>query len=97
MFNFLALLDIIRSFWSLITIVASDWPRTFFTARLFLFSISLLFVSIQKQNILFLTRNLQFLHPGCFLIAYGYYVEAYETDATYFKILILKNSGPQFF
>ena len=27
MFNFLALLDI--SFWSLITIVASDWPRTF--------------------------------------------------------------------
>ena len=35
MFNFLALLDII----SLITIVASDWPRTFFTARLFLFSI----------------------------------------------------------
>ena len=35
-----------------ITIVASDWPRTFFTARLFLFSISLLFVTIQKQNIL---------------------------------------------
>ena len=31
-------------------VVASDWPRTFFTARLFLFSISLLFVSIQKQN-----------------------------------------------
>ena len=27
------------------------WPRTFFTARLFLFSISLLFVSIQKQII----------------------------------------------
>ena len=26
MFNFLALLE---SFWSLITIVASDWPRTF--------------------------------------------------------------------
>ena len=25
--------------------VASDWPRTFFTARLFLFSISLLFVN----------------------------------------------------
>ena len=25
---------------------ASDWPRTFFTARLFLFSISLLFVSM---------------------------------------------------
>ena len=28
-----------QSFWSLITIVASDLPRTFFTARLFLFSI----------------------------------------------------------
>ena len=26
-------------YWSLIAIVASDWPRTFFTARLFLFSI----------------------------------------------------------
>ena len=25
--------------------MASDWPRTFFTARLFLFSISLLFVN----------------------------------------------------
>ena len=25
---------------------ASDWPHTFFTARLFLFSISLLFVSM---------------------------------------------------
>ena len=40
MFNFLALLDItVHSFWSLITIVASDWPHTFFTARLFLSSI----------------------------------------------------------
>ena len=39
MFNFLALLDI-RVFGHLrITIVASDWPCTFFTARLFLFSI----------------------------------------------------------
>ena len=26
-----------------ITIVASDWPRTFFTPKVFLFSISLLF------------------------------------------------------
>ena len=75
------------------------WPpySHFFIARLFLFSISLLFVSIQKQNMLVMTRNLQFLHPECFLIAYGYYVEAYETDATYFKILILKNLGQQFF
>ena len=30
---------LISEIWSLITIVASDWPRTFFTARLFLFSI----------------------------------------------------------
>ena len=46
MFDFLALLDT-RVFGRLrITIVASDWPRTFFTARLFLFSISLLFVSM---------------------------------------------------
>ena len=29
---------------SYITIVASDWPRTFFTPKVFLFSISLLFV-----------------------------------------------------
>ena len=29
---------LIQSFWPLITIVASDWPHTFFTARLFLFS-----------------------------------------------------------
>ena len=42
---------LISEFWSLITIVASDWPRTFFTARLFLYNISLLFVSIQKQII----------------------------------------------
>ena len=33
---------LISEFWSLITIVASDWPRTFFTARLFLFSYSIL-------------------------------------------------------
>ena len=57
----------------------------FFTVRLFLFSISLLFVSIQNRIYYYkqvVTRNRQFLHPGCFLIAYGYYVEAYETDAT---------------
>ena len=36
---------LISEFWSLITIVASDWPHTFFTARLFSFSISLLFVN----------------------------------------------------
>ena len=40
MFNFLALLDI-RVFGRLYVFVASDWPRTFFTARLFLFSIIL--------------------------------------------------------
>ena len=32
-----------------ITIVASDWPRTFFTPKVFLFSISLLFV---RENIM---------------------------------------------
>ena len=37
-------------------------------------------VKIQEGNCLFMC--LQFLHPGFFLIAYGYYVEAYETDAT---------------
>ena len=45
MFNFLALLDI-RAY---ITIVASDWPRTFFTPKVFLFSISLLFVRDSKK------------------------------------------------
>ena len=46
MFNFLALLDIV----AYITIVASDWPRTFFTPKVFLFSISLLFV--REENIM---------------------------------------------
>ena len=40
MFNFLALLDI-RVFGCLYNLVASDWPRTFFTPKVFLFSISL--------------------------------------------------------
>ena len=33
-----------------ITIVPSDWPRTFFTPKVFLFSISLLFV--REENIM---------------------------------------------
>ena len=33
-----------------ITIMASDWPRTFFTPKVFLFSISLLFV--REENIM---------------------------------------------
>ena len=33
-----------------IIIVASDWPRTFFTPKMFLFSISLLFV--REENIM---------------------------------------------
>ena len=42
--NFLASTDD-QSFWSYIPIcnAASDWPRTFFTPKVFLFSISLLF------------------------------------------------------
>ena len=32
-----------------ITIVASDWPRTFFTPKVFLFSISPLFVRDSKK------------------------------------------------
>ena len=51
MFNFLALLDIRVLVAYTVTIVASGWPHTFFIARLFLFSISLLFVNIQKQII----------------------------------------------
>ena len=44
MFNFLALLDI-RVFGRLyITIVASDWPRTFFTPKVFLFSIPITYL-----------------------------------------------------
>ena len=41
---------LIPDFWLLITIVASDWPHTFLQSGCF-FSISLLFVSIQKQII----------------------------------------------
>ena len=37
-------------YYSSITIVASDWPRTFFTPKVFLFSISLLFV--REENIM---------------------------------------------
>ena len=32
-----------------LTIVASDWPHTFFTPKVFLFSISLLFVRDSKK------------------------------------------------
>ena len=41
MFNFLALLDI-RGFWSLITIVASDWPRIFLQPGCFCLAYKLL-------------------------------------------------------
>ena len=67
-----------------------------FSCSKILFFVSLLYVALLNPKfnpyLLFkflifyykrvVTRNLQFLHPGCFLIAYGYYVEAYETDAT---------------
>ena len=49
MFNFLALVDI-RVLVAYITIVASDWLRTFFIPKVFLFSISLLFV--REENIM---------------------------------------------
>ena len=49
MFNFLAYL-ISEFLVAYITIVASDWPRTFFTPKVFLFSISLLFV--REENIM---------------------------------------------
>ena len=54
----------------------------FFTARLFLFSISLLFVSIQKQNILSLEKKFSVFAPRMFLDSIWLFVEAYETDAT---------------
>ena len=54
----------------------------FFTARLFLFSISLLFVSIQKQNILSHDKKPSVFAPRMFHDSiWLYYVEAYETDA----------------
>ena len=46
MFNFLASEFLV----AYITIVASDWSRTFFTSKVFLFSISLLFV--REENIM---------------------------------------------
>ena len=49
MFNFLALLDISEFLVAYITIVASDWPRTFFTPKVFLFSISLLLLEILRK------------------------------------------------
>ena len=44
-----------------ITIVASDWPRTFFTPKVFLFSISLLFV--REENIMKLLEKLLKILP----------------------------------
>ena len=45
MFNFLALFDI-RVFGRLYNHSGSDWPRTFFTPKVFLFSIQLYTVAI---------------------------------------------------
>ena len=44
-----------------ITIVASDWPRTFFTPKVFLFSISLLFVRDSKKMLWRSCKKLAFL------------------------------------
>ena len=55
MFNFLALLDI-RVFGRLyiyITIVASDWPRTFFTPKVFCLAYTLL----EQSNYVFLIEQ----------------------------------------
>ena len=35
-----------------ITIVASDWPRTFFTPKVFLFSISISLLFVREENIM---------------------------------------------
>ena len=52
MFNFLALLDI-RVLVAYITIVTSDWPRTFFTPKVFLFSINYTdFIRVYKLRII---------------------------------------------
>ena len=45
MFNFLVSEFLV----TYITIVASDWPRTFFTPKVFLFSISLLLLEILRK------------------------------------------------
>ena len=59
--NFLASTDI-KVFGSYIPIcnAASDWPRTFFTPRVFLFSISLLFW--KYKQILLLASSREVLH-----------------------------------
>ena len=51
MFNFLALLVISEFLVAYITIVASDWPRTFFTPKVFLFSIELTKRSSQQKTV----------------------------------------------
>ena len=60
MFNFLALLisEILVAY---ITIVASDWPCTYFTPKVFLFSISLLFVRKYYEEVAGEVAKLAFL------------------------------------
>ena len=67
MFNFLALLDI-RVFGRLPLWLASDWPRTFFTPKVFLFSILLtktvdlfskLSVKMINNKIIYLVATIQ--------------------------------------
>ena len=49
-----------QSFWSHIPIcnAASDWPRTFFTPKVFLFSISLLFWKYKHMLLLASSRDI---------------------------------------
>ena len=64
MFNFLALLDI-----RVLTTIASDWPRTFFIARLCLFSIII-------TKIIALTKFIVLT----FRVTYGYTTETHRTQ-----------------
>ena len=59
--NFLASTDTYQRFWSYIPIcnAASDWPRTFFTPRVFLFSISLLFWKYKHMLLLASSREVR--------------------------------------
>ena len=64
-----------------ITIVASDWPRTFFTPKVFLFSISLLFV--REENIM--KKLLEKLLKITFLLQHD------STQLCFILLLLLAN------
>ena len=67
-----------------ITIVASDWPRTFFTPKVFLFSICIMlhlnFVLLIHNTHMKCTYIIIKLYLTCEFVIYQYYYQLYQLD-----------------